>query len=468
MEIMAPVTVSIMLRRLAGFILPALLLMPRGAAAEVPTAQDLSRFTQFGAYLAARHAGADRDAAAQAAYYRAALKADPTNKELLDRTFVSLLASGDVSEAVRAAGKIVQSDHGDRIARLVLGVHALKQKQYASARQQFTQSVRGPVTDLTATLLSAWAAYGANDVRGAVDGIDRLAGPDWYGLFKDLHAGLILDLAGKKSEAGKRYERAYGLDSNEERLTEAYAGWAARAGDRVKALKIIDAFLKGSARDPLISDLEQRIKSSPATPEFAGLRRGSLGAPVKRLQMALAIPADGIYGKQTTAAVMDFQRKNAIRPDGVVGTETAVKLGLFKGQDLPLIVSTPQQGAAEVLSGMGAWMAARRGEDLGLLYLQLALYLEPNQPLALMALGDLYTAAKKPQLAITLYERVPESSPLRRDAAIQLALNLDSANHTDEAKKHLETLIARNPKDTEAILALGNILRSRKNFAECA
>src|SRR5581483_6473100 len=88
MEIMAPVTVSIMLRRLAGFILPALLLMPRGAAAEVPTAQDLSRFTQFGAYLAARHAGADRDAAAQAAYYRAALKADPTNKELLDRTFV--------------------------------------------------------------------------------------------------------------------------------------------------------------------------------------------------------------------------------------------------------------------------------------------------------------------------------------------------------------------------------------------
>ena len=39
---------------------------------------------------------------------------------------------------------------------------------------------------------------------------------------------------------------------------------------------------------------------------------------------------------------------------------------------------------------------------------------------------------------------------------------------TDEAKKRLEHLIAEHPKDTEAILAFGNILRGRKQFAECA
>jgi Flp pilus assembly protein TadD len=47
-------------------------------------------------------------------------------------------------------------------------------------------------------------------------------------------------------------------------------------------------------------------------------------------------------------------------------------------------------------------------------------------------------------------------------------MDLDSLDRTDEAKKQLEKLIAERPKDLEAILALGNILRGRKEFAECA
>src|SRR5262249_16418778 len=40
-----------------------------------------------GSYLAARHAGDQRDVAAAASYYRAALRGDPRNNELLGRTF---------------------------------------------------------------------------------------------------------------------------------------------------------------------------------------------------------------------------------------------------------------------------------------------------------------------------------------------------------------------------------------------
>ena len=119
----------------------------------MPTQQELLRLAPLGAYLAARHAGADRDAAAAAAYYRAALRADPNNKELLDRAFLSLLASGDVEEAVRLAEKIVQTDKTDRIARLALGVRAIKQKQYPDRAHASGAVVRGPITDLAATLL---------------------------------------------------------------------------------------------------------------------------------------------------------------------------------------------------------------------------------------------------------------------------------------------------------------------------
>jgi tetratricopeptide (TPR) repeat protein len=389
-----------MLRHLGiAFIAFVLLLPPHAASAQVPTPQELSRLAPLGAYLAARHAGADRDATAAAAYYRAALRADPNNKELLDRAFLSLLASGDVEEAVRLAEKIVQTDKTDRIARLALGVRAIKLKQYQTARQHLAQSVRGPITDLAATLLSGWASYGTNEARSAVENIDKLAGPDWYGLFKDMHAGLILELSGNKKEAGKRLERAHKLDPSDMRLVDAYAGWAARSGAKDEALKTIAAYQSVVPRHPLIQATSETIK------------RGDKPAP---------------------------------------------------------IVTSPQEGAGEALYGMGTWISRRGGEDLGLVYLQLALYLQPTHPLALIALADLYSAVKKPELAIKLYERVPANSPMRRNANIQLAIDLDGLERPEEARKHLDKLIAEQPKDVEAILALGNILRGRKKYAECA
>ena len=75
---------------------------------------------------------------------------------------------------------------------------------------------------------------------------------------------------------------------------------------------------------------------------------------------------------------------------------------------------------------------------------------------------------KKPELANKIYERVLPTSPLQRNAQIQLAMNLDTLDQSDEAKAHLEKLIAANPGDVEAIMALGNVLRGRKQFAECA
>src|SRR6202046_462729 len=118
--------------------------------------------------------------------------------QTLDRAFISSLADGDIEEAVKLADRILVIDKSNRVARLVIGVRDLKQKKYASAQTNINQSIRGPITDLVATLLSGWAAYGAGDSKGAVAAIDKLTGPEWYPIFKDLHAGMILELAGKE------------------------------------------------------------------------------------------------------------------------------------------------------------------------------------------------------------------------------------------------------------------------------
>src|SRR5262249_40427703 len=78
------------------------------ARAEAPS--NYSRSSSSGSYLAARHAGTQKDAAAAAAYYRSALRGDPRNNELLSRTFLAVLANGEIDEAVKLAERVIQID----------------------------------------------------------------------------------------------------------------------------------------------------------------------------------------------------------------------------------------------------------------------------------------------------------------------------------------------------------------------
>jgi tetratricopeptide (TPR) repeat protein len=367
--------------------------------AQFPSKSDLKSLTTSGSYLAARHASVERDAASAAAFYRSALRTDPKNNELLDRAFISSLAEGDIDEAVKLADRILTLDKSNRVARLVVSVRDLKQKKYATAQLNINQSIRGPITDLVATLLSGWASYGAGDAKAAVANIDKLTGPEWYPIFKDLHAGMIFELSGKDKDAGQRFERAYKLDDSMLRVVDEYARWSSRNKDQAAAVSIYEAFDKKLPRHPLVLE---------------GLREARAG------------------------------------------------------KKLPPLVDSAQAGAAEALYGIGATLTRRGGEDLALVYLQLSLYLQPTHSLALLSLADLYESVKKPQMAIKVYERVPANSPLKRNAQIQLATNLDAADRSEEAIKILKDVTTETPKDIEAIMALGNIERGRKKFSDCA
>ena len=134
-------------------------------------------------------------------------------------------------------------------------------------------------------------------------------GADWYAIFKDLHAGLILDLAGQQERSAASASSAP-TSSIRPRCasTQAYGSLLSRQGTKDEALKVFKAFDEALPRHPLITEAIDDVKA---------------------------------------------------------------------GKKLPLVVDTPQAGAAEVLYGLGAALGRRGGEDLGLVYLQLALYLVP-------------------------------------------------------------------------------------------
>ncbi|HSI41578.1 MAG TPA: tetratricopeptide repeat protein [Xanthobacteraceae bacterium] len=369
------------------------------AFAEAPPAGLIARSSPAGNYLAARLAGAERDTAAAAAYYRALVRVFPRSGEIVERAFLTFLAAGSIDEAVELAQRLVKIDPEHRLSRLVLGLKAVKTKQYVTARSNLRRAGQGAIGELSATLIAGWTQLGSGNVRAGIEMIDALQGPEWYAGFKDFHAGLILEAAGQKREAGRRLEEALKVDSRTLRVVDAYARWAARNGDKALALQTYEAFDKVLPNDPLV---EQSMK--------------------------------------------ELQSGRALQP----------------------LVSNPVEGAAEVLYGLGAALGRQGGEDLALVYLQLAAWLDPAHPLVEITLADLFESMKKYDEAIALFRTVPDGSPLKLNAEIQLGLSLEAAGRFDEARGALEAVVAKNPQEMRAIVALGDILRSKQKYAEAA
>jgi tetratricopeptide (TPR) repeat protein len=139
---------------------------------------------------------------------------------------------------------------------------------------------------------------------------------------------------------------------------------------------------------------------------------------------------------------------------------------LKAGKTLEPLVKTAEQGAAEVLYGLGA-AGGRQGDEVAaMIYLRLALYLAPQNGLTLITLADIYDRLKQYEQAIAIYQSVPETDVLRTTADIQIAQLMDNLDKHDESAKYLGQIVASHPKDEDALLALGNSQRVQKKFTD--
>ena len=179
-----------------------------------------------------------------------------------------------------------QQGQTNRVARLVIGVRDLKQRKYASAQTNINQSVRGPITDLVATLLSAWASYGAGDTKTAVANIDKLTGPEWYPIFQGSAFRVDPRAVGQGERGRRALEQAYKLEDSMLRVSDDYARWLSRSKDAASsALRRFTTPLTRSCRGtrwfwkdcakprPARRCRPWPFPRKPAPPGFTGLAR---------------------------------------------------------------------------------------------------------------------------------------------------------------------------------------------------
>lgn len=144
----------------------------------------------------------------------------------------------------------------------------------------------------------------------------------------------------------------------------------------------------------------------------------------------------------------------------------AVADDIAADRPVALLVTTPQEGLAEVFQGIGEALASDGVYEAGQIYLQLALYVRPDFTVAQYALGELYDQLKNYELGAASFALIPREAALWPIAQLRRAFDMSALNRVDDAKTILTELIKVYPDDMRPIYTMGNLLRGNKEYAE--
>ena len=362
--------------------------------------------TLSGAYLAARIAETDNELDASIAYYQRALSFDPDNQTLQQSLLLGLISQGSFEEALPFAEKLKSAPEVERFSRLALGVDAINKGEYVEAQNFLKLALESDLDKLITGIMTAWAKLGAGDEAGALATLDSLSGPEWYNLFVSHHRGLIADLAGDTEAARTAYEAT---------ATNAAAG-AAAPDAYLRALEAYAGFLaRQDERDEALAVLDKAEEFAP--------------------------------GRVTVVALREQ---------------------IEAGDEIALLIPDVKKGTAEVLLNLATALNRSGGESFVRLYLQYAIALWPDSDAILIQLAGVAEQQGDGARAISFYERIPEASPMKSVAELQLGLNLADLDRHDEAIEHLKAALSEDQDDMRAYLALGGVYSSQERYQESA
>ena len=229
-----------------------------------------------GNYLAGLYAGAVKDIDAAVRFYERALDEDPDSEQLVQRTFLLMLATGRMDRATELAERIVLDSDDNKFARLALGVDAMRDREWELALSNFESAADDPLTGLTLGILEAWAMQGQGKTDAALARLAALDGPGWYDLFVDYHSGLIAEQDERLEEAAEFLENASLSGDAALRVVLARAHVLARLGRDEEVDALLGDISGVSERNPLLQDFEAtRAAGGPISPYVADARAGA-------------------------------------------------------------------------------------------------------------------------------------------------------------------------------------------------
>jgi tetratricopeptide (TPR) repeat protein len=411
----------------------------------------------YGEYMSAQLAATEHDTADAARLYRESLAANPSNKDILGHAFFATAEDGDFPEAAKLASKVILIEHDNRAARLMRAVVDLKQADYAAARADIAQSAKGPLTELTLSLLDAWAAAGEGDSKGALADLDLVTKEGGTEALATYHRAMILDLVGQAdlADAAYRQSLAGGVSP---RTVDAYGRFLERAG-RVDEARALYTKL---AKDEGVSQIVD-----------AGMARIASGTKPERLAPNAARgAAEALFGIATSltdqqsadVAILYLRLSLYLAPDldlakivladrfeAIEKYEDAIAVYRGVGADSPYKLDTDVQAAVDETH--------LNKTDTAIVELKALAAANPKDISVWSALGDAYRGGEHyPEAADAYDHAVKLIEPVEaKDWPLYYARGVaeERSHHWDVAEADLQQALKLSPDQAQVLNYLG-------------
>jgi tetratricopeptide (TPR) repeat protein len=429
------------------------------AGASVPAAaREEADALSYGAYLSARIAADEHDAANAAKFYRESLQRDPTDSSLLALAFFYETSAGEVDSANELAKRMIAVTPDDRASRLVLAVSALKHGDYKDAREQIGKSAKNVAVSLTVALVDAWAAAGEHDDNAAIADMDSLHGQPGADAVTAFHKALLLEYLGQAAQADAVYGEAVKAEGSSPRLVNAYGRFLERNGRAADATALYNSLASNAALTPIVDAAKARIAKG-VKPD-ALIRRPQDGVAEALFGIAASLTDDTstdvsvLYLRLALYLKPDFDLANILLGDRL---ETLQKVSDAIDVYRKVEKDSPYHRLAQIQIATDE--ARLEKNDDAIRDLKALADAEPNDIQTWSALGDAYRASNKFAEAAAAYGNAIKAlgKPEKKDWILYFSrgASLDRAHDWTGAEADLQQALKLSPDEPQILNYLG-------------
>lgn len=358
----------------------------------------------YGAFLAARYAGASRDVDASARLYAEALAFEPGSELISERAFLAALLAGDFDHADAVAGAASGDAGASRLARLYLHAASLAGARLDAPEQDVSSD---PFSAMIAEMLAAWALVEAGEPDAARQLAAQSDTPFSATGYLAVHRALILEAAGDHDAAEAAYRAASASLELDDFTTVLLGEFLERRGRRDEARAVYERRLTAArnGEDPEVAAALERVSEGRRAPRFprpnAAAAR-ALYAPSALLTSQAPVDYSALYLRIIQRLDGDFQRNTmalaemleALALDGAAATAYRT------------IGDGPFGPEAAVNA---AWLDFRSGEQDTALDQARLLAGETRRAAPRLLLADMLRASERCEEAAPLYEAVVDA-----------------------------------------------------------
>lgn len=418
-----------------------------------------------GAYLAGVLSRENQDMSRAADYYAQALKKDPDNKSLQSDVYLIAGLAGKTDTFVKTAS-IVAAHQNPLFADIVMAADSVKKQEYAAALKITEGQPRQEMNALLFPILRAWSYAGLGENKKALSALTPLKGNKdiepvyWY------HQALLLDYFGQKDEAGKAYQEL-----------------SKREIPSITSLLAIRSFYikngNWTPENPLFNKYYQTVQKTPALAEIlvGQADEFSLNTPTKGVAEAFYMVSviSGTQAKAPETGLLFNSLALYLNPDSTLykiwGAEQFEGVQYYA--EANRLYESIQKPSDTILFKKSLNMMLLDQNMAAEKVLLDIVTRQPNDPLLLTMMGDLYRNTNRLGMAITYYTRAISALEKIDDKALLSKTHLSRASvyeaqgNKAKVETDLKKALDLSPNNASVLNYLGySWLEENKNIPQ--